>query len=81
MSLTEAIIQLRQNLNDCEAHVKSLEAGKKASSSKARANLMKIKNQSHELRKQIMLHHKDMPTKQRVKKPVAEEPVLEPTPV
>ena len=75
MSLSESIIQLRQNLNDAEDHIKSLETGKKASSSKARANLMKIKNQSHQLRKQIMLHHKDMPTKQRVKKEIAPEPV------
>ena len=75
MSLSESIIQLRQNLNDCEEHVKSLESGRKSSSSKARANLMKMKNQSHQLRKQIMLHHKDLPTKSRVKKEIAPESV------
>ena len=75
MSLSESIIQLRQNLDDAEAHVKSLESGRKSSSSKARANLMKIKSQSHELRKQIMLIHRDLPTKSRVKKEIAPESV------
>lgn len=67
-SLQEQIIQLRQNLDEAETHVKSLEAGRKSSSSKGRASLMKIKQQCHDMRKGITEHVKKLPTKQRVKK-------------
>ena len=68
MSLSESIVQLRQNLDDCETYVKSLESGRKSSSAKARSNLMKIKKQSHDLRKKITEHTKSLPTKARSKK-------------
>lgn len=76
-SLQEQIVQLRQNLDDAESHIKSLESGRKSSSSKGRASLMKIKQQSHNLRKEIMAFQKSLPTKSRVKKaePAEPEPV------
>jgi len=67
-SLQEQIVQLRQNLDDAETHIKSLEAGRKSSTSKGRASLMKIKQQSHQIRKDIMAFQKSLPTKSRVKK-------------
>ncbi len=76
MSLSESILLMRQNLDQAEEHIKMLESGRKSSSSKSRASLMKIKGQSHELRKQIMEHTKQLPTKKRVtKEPVEPEPV------
>ena len=53
MSLSETIILLKAQVAEAEEHVKSLEGGKKVSATKARANLMKVKNLAHEPRKQI----------------------------
>jgi lipopolysaccharide biosynthesis regulator YciM len=59
---------MRSQLDEAETHVKSLESGRKSSSAKARSNLMKIKSQSHELRKAVMTHTKTIPVKSRAKK-------------
>ena len=82
MSFKNDIVLLRSYLDEAELHLDKLESGTKASSSKARDALLKIKVISHELRKQITEKLKQMPTKARApkKEPVAEqpEPVVEP---
>ena len=86
MNLQEQILLMRANLDSAEEHIKSLEAGRKSSSSKARSSLMKLKTQSHTLRRDVILKQKELPTKKRTKKtvvepvePVVSEPVIEPT--
>ena len=85
MNLQEQILLMRANLDSAEEHIKSLEAGRKSSSSKARSSLMKLKTQSHTLRRDVILKQKELPTKKRTKKTVVEpvepvaEPVIEPT--
>jgi hypothetical protein len=66
--LSQQLAIMRNQLDEAETHVKSLEAGRKSSSAKARSNLMKIKSQSHELRKAVMSHTKTIPVKSRAKK-------------
>jgi len=70
MSFTNDIVLLRSHLDDAEAHLNKLEGGTKASSSKARVALLKIKSISHQMRKDITEKLKQMPTKARTKKPV-----------
>ena len=79
-TLSHQLAILRSNLDECETHIKSLESGRKASCAKSRALLMKIKKDSHSMRKDIMSHTKALPTKSRIKKTEA-EPEPEPEPV
>ena len=82
MNLQEQILLMRANLDSAEEHIKSLEAGRKSSSSKARSSLMKLKTQSHTLRRDVILKQKALPTKKRAKViPVeaAVETVIEPS--
>ena len=78
MNLSESICGLRSMLDNAETEIKSLEAGRKASSARARKSLQNIKNSCHNLRKAVTIHTKALPTKTRVKKV---EPELEPEPV
>jgi hypothetical protein len=59
---------MKNQLIEAETHVKSLENGRKSASAKARSNLMRIKSQSHQLRKSVMEHTKTLPVKSRGKK-------------
>jgi hypothetical protein len=77
MSLSEQIAIMKNQLEEAENHVKSLENGRKSSSAKARSNLMKIKSQSHQLRKSVMQHTKNLPVKSRAKKEAEAVPVAE----
>jgi hypothetical protein len=85
LSLSENITSLRTLLDTAETEIKSLEGGRKASSSRARLSLQKIKQNCHSLRKDITTHTKALPTKSRSKKvesePVESEPVEEPVAV
>ena len=70
MSLSENITTLRSMLDNCEKEIKSLEGGRKASSSRARLSLQQIKKGSQALRKEITNHCKALPTKTRQKKEI-----------
>jgi len=76
MSLTESISSIKAHLTTAESELTSLQAGKKASSGRARKSLQHIKQLAHLLRKQIIEHTKGMVVKERaiVGKRVAEEP-------
>jgi hypothetical protein len=80
MSLSAKLAIMKANLEDCEKHIKSLESGRKSSSAKSRSMLMKIKQDSHTLRKEIIMQCKSLPVKSRAKKvaKVAEEEPNEP---
>ena len=73
MSLTESISSIKAHLTTAESELNSLQAGKKASSGRARKSLQHIKQLAHLLRKQIIEHTKSLPTKKRTAI-VAEEP-------
>jgi hypothetical protein len=75
MSLSQTITSLRTLLDTAETEIKSLEGGRKASSSRARLSLQKIKQNCHMLRKDITTHTKALPTKSRAAKKVESEPV------
>ena len=78
MSLSEQVLLMKQSLSEVEEHLNKLQGGRKASSAKSRAILMKLKKDSHKLRSDITKYTKGLPTKTRTKKPVAvveEEPV------
>ena len=77
MSFKNDIVLLRSHLDEAEAHLNKLEGGTKASSSKARVALLKIKTLTHQLRKDITSKLQTMPTKTREPKKVAVEPVAE----
>ena len=77
MSLSEQILLMKQDLENVEKELKSLEGGRKASAPRARKSLQSLKTSSHALRKQIVEHTKSLPVKSRTKKEVVEEP---PTP-
>ena len=77
MNLQQQILLMRANLDSAEEHIKSLEAGRKSSSSKARSALQKIKGQSHDLRKSVISTQKALPTKKRTKV-IPVEPSAEP---
>ena len=79
MSFKNDIVLLRSYLDEAELHLEKLEGGVKASSSKARVSLFKIKSLAHQLRKDITEKLKQMPTKTRTPKKVAEKPA-EPEP-
>jgi hypothetical protein len=68
MSLSNQIAVIQTHLNDAKANVDRLEKDNvKASASKARMSLLKIKNDCHELRKQITDTLKTIPSKRRVR--------------
>lgn len=78
-SLSEQVLIMKKNLAEVEEHLNKLQGGRKASSSKARASLMKLKKDSHSLRSEIMKYTKELPVKSRVKKePIVEQPEPEP---
>lgn len=67
-SLSEQLVLMKQNLADVEDHLNKLQSGRKASSAKARASLMKLKKDSHQLRGDIIKYTKELPVKSRNKK-------------
>jgi hypothetical protein len=67
-SLSDQLVLMKQNLADVEEHLNKLQGGRKASSAKARASLMKLKKDSHSLRGEIMTYTKAMPVNARTKK-------------
>jgi uncharacterized protein YaiL (DUF2058 family) len=68
MSLSDQVMLMKQSLADVEEHLSKLQAGRKASSAKARASLMSLKKNSHQLRSDITKFTKELPVKSRVKK-------------
>jgi len=78
MNLSGSICGLRSMLDNAEVEIKSLEAGRKASSARARKSLQNIKTSCHNLRKAVTLHTKALPTKTRKKDEPEPEPVPEP---
>ena len=79
MSLSDQVLIMKNNLAEVEEHLNKLQGGRKASSSKARASLMKLKKDSHALRGDIMKYTKNLPVKSRTKKePIVEQPTPEP---
>ena len=82
MSFKNDITLLHSYVDEAELHLIKLESGTKASSSKARVALLKIKVISHQLRKDITSKLKELPTKTRLKKtePVTVEPEKQPEP-
>ena len=81
MSLSEQILLMKQDLENVERELKSLEGGRKASAPRARKSLQNLKTSSHALRKQIVEHTKSLPIKKRTKKePVQSPEDFKPTP-
>ena len=81
MTLNDKLIQMQANLESAKTHIADLEKGRKASSSKARSELMKVKKMSHDLRKQCIVSQKSIPVKSRVKvTPTTSEPISIPVP-
>jgi len=80
MSLSEQVVLMKQSLSEVEEHLNKLQGGRKASSAKARASLMKLKKDSHQLRGDIMKYTKELPVKSRTKKEVVVEPPPSPEP-
>jgi len=72
-SLSDNIVLLRSHLDNCEAELKKLESGRKSSSAKSRAELMKMKKLSHSMRAEITKFTKELPTKKRVSKDKVED--------
>ena len=85
MTLNDQIIQLEFNLKIAKEHITELEAGRKASSAKARSVLQKVKVLAHELRKGCITTQKAIPVRSKGKMTpfeyVVAEPVLPPEPV
>lgn len=67
MSLSEKVLLMKKSLNEVEEHLSKLQNGRKASSAKARASLMSLKKNSHQLRSDITKFTKELPTKKRTK--------------
>jgi hypothetical protein len=67
-SLNEQVLIMKQSLLEVEEHLAKLQNGRKASSAKSRAILMKLKKDSHQLRSDITKFTKELPTKSRPKK-------------
>ena len=68
MTFNEDIAVLKNHIEDLESQLKRLEEKKvKSSGSKARALLLKIKTLSHDMRKEVLLSVKDIPTKSKKK--------------
>jgi hypothetical protein len=82
---------IKNSINEAERELLSLSSGRKVSSSRVRKHLQTVKAQSQLLRKAVIAHTKEMPTKSRVKAepeksnfvcemPEPEMPKLEPAP-
>jgi hypothetical protein len=67
-SLNEQVLIMKQSLAEVEEHLSKLQGGRKSSSAKSRAILMKLKKDSHQLRSDITKFTKELPTKSRPKK-------------
>ena len=75
MSLADQLAQIKASINEAERELTSLTSGRKISSSRVRKQLQNVKNQSQILRKSVIVHTKEMPTKSRVKAiPVCDTP-------
>ena len=86
MTLNDQILQIQMNLDRAKEHIVQLEAGRKASSAKARTDLQKIKVLAHQLRKGCVEHVKSIPKKSKIRVIPTEpglpsEPVLPTDPV
>ena len=90
MPLNDQILQIQMNLDQAKEHIVQLEAGRKASSAKARSALQKVKVLAHELRKACMITQKAIPVRAKgkmtpfeyvVAEPVTGRPVVPPEPV
>jgi hypothetical protein len=75
-SLLQNITDIKMHLSQVEEQALQLSAGKKASSAKIRASLMKIKGLSHTGRANATLAMQKIPVKSR-SKPALEVPVVE----
>ena len=89
MTLNDQILQIQMNLDQAKEHIVQLEAGRKASSAKARSALQKVKVLAHELRKACMITQKAIPVRAKgkmtpfeyvVAEPVTGRPVVPPEP-
>lgn len=70
-TIEQELMVLQAHLDAARAENASLQGGKKASAARVRANLMKLKNGSHNIRKTVMDFSKTIPVKSRVKKTAA----------
>jgi hypothetical protein len=71
MSLTDQLCQIKNSIAEAERELTLLNSGRKVSASRARKQLQNVKNQSQLLRKAVIAHTKELPTKKR---PVKAEP-------
>ena len=69
-NLLDQLAQIKNSINEAERELTSLTSGRKVSASRVRKQLQNVKNQSQILRKSVIAHTKEMPTKSRVKTPV-----------
>jgi hypothetical protein len=81
MSLADQLAQIKASINEAERELISLSSGRKISASRVRKQLQNVKTQSQLLRKAVIVHTKELPTKKRpakiVPEPVEEIPKLE----
>ena len=82
MSLADQLQMIKNSINEAERELISLSSGRKISASRVRKQLQNVKTQSQLLRKSVIAHTKEMPTKKRPVKiapePEPEMPKLEP---
>ena len=75
--------KIQAQLDLAKSEIEQLKLGRKVSSSRARAALMKIKKESDIIRKEILTHSKNLPVKQRKTTPktevIPEKPIESPT--
>ena len=67
MSLADQLAQIKASVAEAERELTSLTSGRKVSASRVRKQLQNVKTQSQLLRKSVIAHTKEMPTKSRVK--------------
>jgi hypothetical protein len=67
MSLADQLQMIKNSINEAERELTSLTSGRKVSASRLRKHLQTVKAESQILRKSVIKHIKDMPTKSRVK--------------
>ena len=72
--------KIQAQLDSAKSEVEQLKSGRKVSSSRARAALMKVKKESDLIRKEILTNSKNLPVKQRKTK-VAVSPVIPEEPI
>ena len=60
--------KIQSQLESAKYEVDQLKSGRKVSSSRARAALMKVKKESDTLRKEILSHSKSLPVKHKASK-------------